>query len=176
MEKNNKNTYIVGILLGILAIVSAVATTVLLGKSNYLGTSSSFVRAAGFIEEFFSPASTESISYYVIQKIKIDWQFMLVVGITIGAFLSSLANGTFKIEWVPPIWREQFGNSAVKRAAGAFVGGIFAMYGARLADGCPSGHGLSGVMQLSVSSLVALFLFVAVGALIAHAMYRGGAK
>jgi len=163
-------------MLGLLAIASAVATTVLLGKSNYLGTSTSFVRAAGFIEEFFSPTSTSSVSYYVTQKIKVDWQFMLVVGIAVGAFLSSLANGTFKIEWVPPIWRERFGNSVVKRAFGAFIGGIFAMYGARLADGCPSGHGLSGVMQLSVSSLVALFLFVAVGALIAHAVYRGGAK
>ncbi|WP_022660089.1 YeeE/YedE thiosulfate transporter family protein [Desulfovibrio desulfuricans] len=176
MKKNNKNTYIIGIMLGLLAIASAVATTVLLGKSNYLGTSTSFVRAAGFIEEFFSPTSTSSVSYYVTQKIKVDWQFMLVVGIAVGAFLSSLANGTFKIEWVPPIWRERFGNSVVKRAFGAFIGGIFAMYGARLADGCPSGHGLSGVMQLSVSSLVALFLFVAVGALIAHAVYRGGAK
>ena len=176
MKKNNKNTYIIGIMLGLLAIASAVATTVLLGKSNYLGTSTSFVRAAGFIEEFFSPTSTSSVSYYVTQKIKVDWQFMLVVGIAVGAFLSSLANGTFKIEWVPPIWRERFGNSVVKRAFGAFIGGIFAMYGARLADVCPSGHGLSGVMQLSVSSLVALFLFVAVGALIAHAVYRGGAK
>lgn len=176
MEKNNKNTYIIGVLLGVLAIVSAVATTVLLGKSNYLGTSTSFVRAAGFIEEFFSPASTSSVSYYVSQKIKVDWQFMLVIGITVGAFLSSLANKTFKIEWVPPIWRERFGNSAAKRAVAAFIGGIFAMYGARLADGCPSGHGLSGVMQLSVSSLVALFLFFAAGALIAHLVYKGSAK
>ena len=84
-------------MLGLLAIASAVATTVLLGKSNYLGTSTSFVRAAGFIEEFFSPTSTSSVSYYVTQKIKVDWQFMLVVGIAVGAFLSSLANGTFKI-------------------------------------------------------------------------------
>ena len=176
MERNNRNTYIVGILLGILAIASAVATTIIIGKSNYLGTSTSFVRAAGFIEEFFSPASTSSVTYYVTQKIKVDWQFMLVVGITIGAFLSSLLNGTFKVEWVPPIWRERFGNSVTKRAVTAFVGGVFAMYGARLADGCPSGHGLSGVMQLSVSSLVALFLFFAAGALIAHLVYKGGAK
>jgi len=59
-----------------------------------------------------------------------------------------------------------------KRGAGAFLGGIVAMIGARLADGCPSGHGLSGMMQLSASSFVALALFFAAGALTAALVYR----
>ena len=46
------------------------------------------------------------------------------------------------------------------------------MIGARLADGCPSGHGLSGMMQLSASSFVALALFFAAGALTAALVYR----
>jgi uncharacterized membrane protein YedE/YeeE len=58
-----------------------------------------------------------------------------------------------------------------KRAAGAFVGGVIAMMGARMADGCPSGHGLSGMMQLSVSGFVALGLFFGVGVLVAHFVY-----
>ena len=55
---------------------------------------------------------------------------------------------------------------------GAFLGGIVAMIGARMADGCPSGHGLSGMMQLSVSGLVALCLFFGVGIVVAHLVYR----
>lgn len=78
----------------------------------------------------------------------VDWQFMLVIGIAIGAFISSIANGTFKIEFIPPLWKERFGNSIIKRAVFAFIGGILAMYGARLADGCPSGHGLSRSRRL----------------------------
>ena len=103
--------------------------------------------------------------------IKIDWQFMLVIGIAIGSFISSITNRTFKIEFIPPIWKERFGNSIIKRAIFAFIGGAIAIYGARLADGCPSGHGLSGLMQLSVSSFVALFLFFLFGALTARVMY-----
>jgi uncharacterized membrane protein YedE/YeeE len=174
MKLQNRKTYFWGGLLGLLAVASALATTFLLGKSSYLGTSTSFVRAAGFIEEFFSPASTSSLSYYLSTKLNVDWQFMLVIGIALGSFISAMMNRTFKIELIPPIWRERFGPSVVKRAAASFAGGMIAMYGARLADGCPSGHGLSGMMQLSLSSFVALFLFFALGTLMAHLVYRGG--
>jgi len=41
-----------------------------------------------------------------------------------------------------------------------------------MADGCPSGHGLSGLMQLSVSGFVALGMFFSVGILVAGLVYR----
>ena len=40
------------------------------------------------------------------------------------------------------------------------------MVGARMADGCPSGHGLSGMMQLSVSAFIALAMFFGPGLLL----------
>jgi len=89
---NNKRIYVTGALLGVLAIVSALATTYLMGRTNYLGTSTTFVRAAGFIEQFFSPETTSSLSYYVSTNIKVDWQFMLVIGIAIGSFISSVTS------------------------------------------------------------------------------------
>jgi hypothetical protein len=46
------------------------------------------------------------------------------------------------------------------------------MFGARMADGCPSGHGLSGLMQLSVSGFIALGLFFGVGVMVAAFVYR----
>jgi len=165
-----KKVYVLGAWLGVLAIVSALATTFILGRTSFLGTSTSFVRAAGFIERFFSTEAIQS-TYYSSVGIKIDWQFMLVIGIAIGSFISSIANRTFKVEFIPPIWSERFGNSIIKRAIFAFIGGAIAVYGARLADGCPSGHGISGLMQLSVSSFVALFLFFLFGVLIARILY-----
>jgi uncharacterized membrane protein YedE/YeeE len=60
----------------------------------------------------------------------------------------------------------------MKRAIFSFLGGIVAMVGARLADGCPSGHGLSGLMQLSVSGFVALAMFFGIGAIVANFIYR----
>jgi uncharacterized membrane protein YedE/YeeE len=53
----------------------------------------------------------------------------------------------------------------------AFFGGVVAMVGARLADGCPSGHGLSGMMQLSASSFAALALFFGAGVITANLVY-----
>jgi len=83
-----------------------------------------------------------------------------------------VTGSSFKFESVPPIWISRFGTSIGKRGLGAFVGGAVAMFGARLADGCPSGHGLSGIMQLSISGFVALMMFFGAGALVAHFLYK----
>lgn len=164
--------YLAGGLTGVLAVVSAYATTLWMGKTNYLGASTTFVRAAGFIEQLFSPAHVAANAYFLKEKVALDWQFLLIIGIFIGAFIASLTDKSFKLEAVPPAWEERFGPSIGKRAVGAFFGGIVAMIGARMADGCPSGHGLSGSMQLSVSAFVALAMFFGVGILVAHLVYR----
>ena len=57
------------------------------------------------------------------------------------------------------------------------LGGLVAMFGARLAGGCPSGHGMSGLMQLSISGFIAMAGFFGAGVLVAHMLYRkGGAQ
>ena len=164
--------YIAGALVGVLAVISAYATTVWMGKTSFLGASTTFVRAAGFIQRLFSSEHLAQNLYYTSIKPVFDWQFMVIIGVFLGALLSSLTDKSFKWESVPPAWADSFGSSVGKRAAGAFFGGIVAMVGARLADGCPSGHGLSGMMQLSVSAMVALALFFGVGILVAHLVYR----
>lgn len=166
------NPYFSGALLGILAIASVLATTMLMGKTNYLGASTTFVRAAGLLERSVASDRVAQNEYFTKEKVRVDWQFMLVAGIMIGAFISSKTDRSFKLEGVPPVWNKRFGSSVSKRAIGAFVGGIVAMIGARMADGCPSGHGLSGMMQLSMSSLVALVLFFGAGMIAANLIYR----
>ncbi|HIJ57463.1 MAG TPA: YeeE/YedE family protein [Deltaproteobacteria bacterium] len=163
--------YLAGALLGLLAIASVLATTQFLGKTSYLGASTTFVRAAGILERTIIADHVASNKYYTETKVRVDWQFMLVMGIVLGALISSIMDKSFRLESIPPTWEERFGPSIGKRAIGAFAGGVIAMVGARLADGCPSGHGLSGMMQLSVSSLVALVMFFGVGVLVAHMVY-----
>jgi uncharacterized membrane protein YedE/YeeE len=114
----------------------------------------------------------EDNAYFKKEKVKVDWQFMLVLGILIGAFFASKLDKSFKIEAVPPTWAERFGTSVSLRAFWAFAGGVVAMIGARLADGCPSGHGLSGLMQLSLSGFAALAFFFGTGVLVANLVYR----
>ena len=172
-EDNGWSPYLAGALVGLLAIVSVWATTVLMGKTNYLGASTTFVRAAGLLERAVAPERVAANEYFTTSKVKVDWQFMLVSGIFLGALISSVTDRSFKWESVPPVWAKRFGNSPIKRAVGAVLGGIVAMVGARMADGCPSGHGLSGMMQFSVSSLAALCLFFGVGIAVAAMVDRG---
>lgn len=129
------------------------------------------VRAAGLLERTVVPDRVAANEYFTQEKVRVDWQFMLVLGIFLGALISSATDRSYKLESVPPIWEKRFGPSIGKRALWAFLGGIVAMVGARMADGCPSGHGLSGTMQLSVSSLVAFAMFFSIGILVAAIVY-----
>jgi uncharacterized membrane protein YedE/YeeE len=166
------NPYLAGSLVGILAILSVVATTQILGKTNFLGASTTFVRAAGLLEQRLAPERVRSNEYFTKEKVKVDWQFMLVLGIFLGALAGSISDKSFKLEAVPPTWAERFGSNVPFRAFWAFTGGAVAMIGARLADGCPSGHGLSGLMLLSASGFTALAFFFGAGVLAAHFIYR----
>ena len=175
-EDGGWSPYLAGALLGVLAIVSVYATTQLLGKTNYLGASTTFVRAAGLLERTVYPERVAANEYFTKEKVRVDWQFMLVLGIFLGALIASTIDKSFKLESIPPTWEERFGPSIIKRGAAAFFGGIVAMLGARMADGCPSGHGLSGMMQLSVSAFLALAMFFGVGVVVARLLYRRSAS
>lgn len=163
--------YIAGALVGVLAILSVVVSTQMLGKPKYLGASTTFVRSAGLIEQSVAPEHVAQNDYFQSKKVKVDWQFMVLVGILLGAFAASRIDGSFKSEGTPPIWRERFGSKVSTRAIGAFLGGIVAMIGARMAGGCPSGHGLSGLMQMSISGFLAMAGFFGGGIVVARLIY-----
>lgn len=167
------NPYLAGALVGILAVLSVVATTQLFEKPKFLGASTTFVRGAGMIEQQVAPERVAQNEYFQAKKVKLDWQMMFVAGIFLGSFGASLTDRSFKKEYVPPMWSARFGESAFVRAVGAFCGGVIAMLGARLAGGCPSGHGLSGMMQLAVSGLVAMTFFLVGGIIVARMIYGG---
>ncbi len=162
------NPYLAGALVGLLAIASVGFT------GQFLGASTTFVRAAGAIEQVILPDRVANNEYYQSTAPRFDWQGMVLVGILIGAAIGAWQDRSFKREAVPPMWADRFGPNTWKRGGVAFVGGIFAMFGARLADGCPSGHGLSGLMQLSVSGFISLLFFFTGGLIVANLIYKGG--
>ena len=148
--------YAVGIGIGILSWLSFLIS----GKP--IATSTTFARIGGMIEEVITGDKVKQRPYYKKIKLKINWQWMLVVGVVLGSFLSAIISGDFQVGvWVPSIWASAFGDSALLRLLVAFAGGIILGFGARFADGCTSGHGISGTLQLSVSSWVsAIFFFI----------------
>ena len=169
-EDRGWNPYVAGGLSGLVSVGSVWFA----GK--YLGASTTFVRTTGMIEQFFSPERVAQMPYFLKEIPMIDWQWMVVVGIAIGSFFSAILSGSFRLQAVPAMWERRFGGSIALRAFGAFAGGVIAMFGARLADGCPSGHGLSGSLQLAVSGYIALICFFAGGLISANWLYKGGKR
>jgi hypothetical protein len=121
--------YLAGALAGIVMILSVWFA----GK--YFGASTTFVRSAGLIEKIFSAERVAKMDYFVKEVPKIDWQWMFVFGIFMGSLISSTTSRTFKFKAVPDMWESRFGPGKMKRAVVAFIGGMIAMFGARLADG-----------------------------------------
>ncbi len=166
--------YMAGALVGLLAALSLLVTTLVIDKGHFLGASTTFVRAAGLVEQTIAPEHVAANEYMLKTKVKIDWQMMFVAGIFIGALVASRTDKSYRLETVPPIWADRFGHNATVRAIAAFGGGIIAMFGVRMAGGCPSGHGLSGMMQLATSSTVAMIFFLIGGIISARLIYTEG--
>jgi hypothetical protein len=84
------------------------------------------------------------------------WQLAMVIGIAVGAFLSMRMSGARR-QAISPVWKRAIGiDKLSSRAPMAFAGGFIMVLGARIADGCTTGHGISGLAQLAVGSTVAV--------------------
>ncbi len=145
--------YLVGALIGVLSMFTFYFS------NKPLGASSAYARVAGLIGQRVARRHTDSLHYYAKKEPKIDWGVMLVAGIVIGAFLAAWSGGELTGRWLPPMWVERFGDGLGLRLAVGFLGGGLMALGARIAGGCTSGHGISGTLQLSVGSWIALVGF-----------------
>jgi len=158
--------YTVGIGIGILSWLSFLIS----GKP--IATSTSFAQTGGMIENLLTGGKAEKRPYYKKIKLRINWQWMLVLGVVAGSFLSAVISGDLQANaWVPSLWESAFGDSAVLRVLVALAGGIILGFGARFAGGCTSGHGISGTLQLAVSSWISAIFFFVGGIITAHFIY-----
>jgi len=121
--------YVAGALAGFLLVLSVFLT----GK--YFGASTTFVRAAGFVEQAVAPEKVAGMEYFLKEKVKVDWQFLFVVGVLFGALASAWLSRETRAVAVPAMWEGRFGPSRIRRWIAAFLGGTVLMFGARLADG-----------------------------------------
>jgi uncharacterized protein len=104
----------------------------------------------------------------------VGWEPFSDIGTFLGAFLSAvLISKRFTAfrKVVPPSWRNRFGNEEWKRALGLFAGGYLMLFGARMADGCASGHILSGVVQMAASGIYFGVVVIVTGVIAAKLIY-----
>ena len=157
--------YAVGVGIGVLSWLS------FLLSDKALGTSTSYARSCGMIGCRLVGPRVKDQPYYKKVVPIIDWQWMLVFGVLLGAFVSANLSGQFHLDWVPPLWEAEVGSSPLPRVGMALVGGLFLGFGSRWANGCTSGHGISGTLQLSINSWIAAICFFVGGILTAKLMF-----
>src|ERR1035441_8777448 len=148
-EGGRWNPYLVGAGLGVLSwLVFAVVNTPL-GISTPISSAASLCAIPAMGGE-----AVARNAYWAKFPFKWDYHMLFLVGTFLGSLASVLASRSFRLEAVPASWAERFGGSRGPRLAAAFLGGVIIMFGARMAGGCTSGHGISGSLQLALSSWV----------------------
>lgn len=88
------------------------------------------------------------------------WRLVYALGLILGAFVwwQGFAQGAPQSTSVP-VWQ-------------LLVGGFFVGYGARLGNGCTSGHGICGLGSLQWPSLLAVLSFMATAFITANLVAR----
>ncbi len=91
------------------------------------------------------------------------WRVVYAAGLVLGALIWWLAAGRPEPPAALPLWQ-------------LLAGGFIAGFGARLSNGCTSGHGICGMASLQLPSVAAVIIFLATGMLTAQVIKTlGGA-
>lgn len=163
----NWGPYLTGIGIGVLSWIVFVVV------NNPIGITTALSQVSGGVASLFVGADVVAANkYWAKNAFSLDYGTLFLVGTLLGGLGSALAAGTWRIETVPQLWAERFGPSPAKRYVAAFIGGATIMYGARLANGCTSGNGISGGLQLALNGWVFLAVMFATGTITAFIMFR----
>ncbi len=166
-RSHNLNSYLVGAGIGILSwVVFAVVNAP-------IGITTALSEASGAVATPILGAEAVATNSYWAKTIPAwDYGTLFLVGTFLGALISALLSKTFKLELVPEVWSKNISAKVSSRMIVAFIGGIIAMYGARLAGGCTSGHGVSGSLQLALSSWVFFIVMFISGLITARLVFK----
>ena len=160
--------YLVGALIGVLTMLT------LTFSKKPVGASSAYSDLAGMLGRLIAPKHIASLKYYQENKPAVSWTVVFVLGAIGGAFIAAWSGeNELTGYYLQDLWVARFGpDSYLLRTLLAFLGGAVMAYGARMAGGCTSGHGISGTLQLAVGSWVAVICFFVGGIAAAMLLYR----
>lgn len=141
-----------GLIIGCGVSLAFVTTGLVTGMSTFFSSTLSFVSRLSFFQSSRIAGSRQ-------------WRIMLAIGLVLGAALWMFTmNGGSPVSTSVPPWQ-------------LLMGGLIAGFGARLSNGCTSGHGICGLASLQVPSLGAVLVFLATAMVTAQLVaHFGGAQ
>jgi uncharacterized membrane protein YedE/YeeE len=100
------------------------------------------------------------------------WRLPFVAGLFLGGVVSAALGGGWEPTWTLGLLDARLGLGHTGKLAWMFVGGLFIGFGTRLAGGCTSGHGIFGLSNLELPSLVSTLSFMGGGIVTTQILYR----
>ncbi|MCB2184089.1 MAG: YeeE/YedE family protein [Desulfobulbaceae bacterium] len=115
-------------------------------------SSSGFVSTLKGFLNYFAPDYISNKEHYLMIPGPGSWLMSFVIGMAIGGFIGGRTFSK-KVEDVPKVWVDRFGDSRPKRYAATFLGGFLILFSSRMAGGCTLGLFISGSTQLALSGI-----------------------
>jgi hypothetical protein len=134
-----------------LGILFGLLSTAAIALYGPIGVSGTYPRFVGALFRRVLPEYAAANPYLVKMGSLLTPETMLVVGLLIGGFVAAQLGSAR----APALETVHAGETTPgRRYRDAFLGGLFILFGARLAGGCTSGHIISGITQLAVSGVL----------------------
>jgi uncharacterized membrane protein YedE/YeeE len=147
------------------AAIAALTLALLFVTNRRLGLSSGFEDLCSFIvdQPYFRRSSLLAAR---------EWRLPIIAGLVLGGFLSAALGGGWHATWALGMLDQAAALSPAAKLAWMFAGGLCIGFGTRLAGGCTSGHGIFGLSNLELPSLIATLGFMASGVATTQFLYR----
>jgi uncharacterized membrane protein YedE/YeeE len=147
------------------AAIAAITLVLLFVGNTRLGISGGF-------EEVCSLVLTQPYFRRDALRAGRRWRFPFLFGLFLGGVASAVLGGGWHPTWALGMFDQAVGWGPAGKLAWMFAGGLFIGFGTRLAGGCTSGHGIFGLANLELPSLVTTLSFMAGGIATTQLLYR----
>ena len=144
----------------------AIITLALLFIANRrLGISTGFEDVCSFVLP---------VAYFGRDAVRLarGWRLPFILGLLVGGFLSAALGGGWRPTWDLGMFDQVIAFGHAGKLAWMFAGGLFIGFGTRLADGCTSGHGIFGLSNFELPSVISTLSFLAAGIATTQIVYR----
>jgi uncharacterized membrane protein YedE/YeeE len=149
MSRPTWNPYLVGAGIGLLSWLAFAWAGKGIGMSTQISSAAALCALPAVGTE-----GLQANAYFAKHMPKLDYSMVFMLATAAGAAISALWSRSWQPRLMHEAWTAARGPSVLPRILTAFLGGAVILYGARLAGGCTSGHGITGTLQLALSSWI----------------------